>query len=187
GRRARRRQHKETRVKRLTLVLLTLLVLGATAGAVLAQQPAAPPSSAAPAASASPTPAGSKIDRGDTAWMLSASALVLLMTAPGLALFYGGMVRQKNALATLMQSFIIMAIISIQWVLWGYSLAFGPDKGGTIGGLEWIGLRGVGPEPLDAESKTIPHTPFVLVQMMFAIITPALVTAAFAARKEFSA
>src|SRR5439155_4606632 len=95
GRRARRRQH-ETRVKRLTLVLLTLLVLGATAGAVLAQHPAAPPSSAAPAAPASPAPAGSKIDRGDTAWMLSASALVLLMTAPGLALFYGGMVRQKN-------------------------------------------------------------------------------------------
>src|SRR5205823_7396715 len=86
----------------------------------------------------------------------------LLMTAPGLALFYGGMVRQKNALATLMQSFIIMAIISIQWVLWGYSLAFGPDKGGIIGGLEWIGLRGVGPEPFDAYSKTIPHTAFML-------------------------
>src|SRR5207253_9320296 len=117
GRRARRRQHKETRVKRLTLVLLTLLVLGATAGAVLAQQPAAPPSSAAPAAPASPAPAGTKIDRGGTAWMLSASALVLLMTAPGLALFYGGMARQKNALAKRMQAVIIMAIGSIQWVL----------------------------------------------------------------------
>src|SRR5207248_8897423 len=113
-----------------------------------AAAPAAPAAApAAPTAAAPAAPAGSKIDKGDTAWMLSASALVLLMTAPGLALFYGGMVRQKNALATLMQSFIIMAIISIQWVLWGYSLAFGPDKGGIIGGLEWIGLRGVGPEP----------------------------------------
>src|SRR5437773_730905 len=119
--------------------------------------------------------------------MLSATALVLLMTAPGLALFYGGMVRQKNALATLMQSFIIMAIISIQWVLWGYSLAFGPDKGGIIGGLEWIGLRGVGAEPFDAYSKTIPHTVFMLFQLMFAIITPALNTGAFAERKKFSA
>ncbi len=80
--------------------------------------------------------------------MLTSSALVLMMTAPGLALFYGGMVRQKNVLATLMQSFIILAVISIQWVLWGYSLAFGPDKGGIIGGLEWIGLRGVGARAL---------------------------------------
>src|SRR5216117_3903970 len=109
------------------------------------------------------------------------------MTAPGLALFYGGMVRQKNALATLMQSFIIMAIISIQWVLWGYSLAFGPDKGGVVGGLEWIGLRGVGGDPFDAYSKTIPHSVFMIFQMMFAIITPALITGAFAERKKFSA
>ncbi|MEK7715678.1 MAG: ammonia channel protein, partial [candidate division NC10 bacterium] len=112
-----------------------VLVLGATGLAAHAQQPAAP---AAPTAAVAPAPA-SKIDKGDTAWMLTSCALVLLMTAPGLALFYGGMVRQKNALGTLMQSFIIMAVISIQWVLWGYSLAFGPDKGGIIGGLEWIG------------------------------------------------
>ena len=85
--------------------------------------------------------------------MLTSTALVLLMTAPGLALFYGGMVRQKNALGTLMQSFIILALISIQWVLWGYSLAFGPDKGGIIGGLEWIGLRGVGLEPFDTTTR----------------------------------
>src|SRR5437762_2853964 len=94
--------------------------------------------------------------------MLSATALVLLMTAPGLALFYGGMVRQKNALATLMQSFIILCVISIQWILWGYTLAFGPDRGGIIGGLEWVGLRGVGVEPFDAYSKTIPHQAFML-------------------------
>src|SRR5437773_8644752 len=166
------------------------LVVSATAIVAWAQQPAGPPPSAAPAATAAatgPAPAASKIDKGDTAWMLTSSALVLLMTAPGLALFYGGMVRQKNALGTLMQSFIILAVISIQWVLWGYSLAFGPDKGGIIGGLEWFGLRGVGVEPFDAYSKTIPHQVFMLFQMMFAVITPALITGAFAERKKFSA
>jgi ammonium transporter, Amt family len=185
-------------VKRLTLGLATLLVV-VTIGVAAAQTPppapaATPapatgkPAEATPAAPAAATPAPpSKIDKGDTAWLLTSSALVLMMTAPGLALFYGGMVRQKNALATLMQSFIIMAVISIQWVLWGYSLAFGPDKGGIIGGLDWIGLRGVGPEPFDAYSKTIPHQVFMLFQMMFAIITPALITGAFAERKKFSA
>src|SRR6267378_3723884 len=160
-----------------------MLVLGATmwVAVAVAQQPAAPSAGAS-----APAPA-SKIDKGDTAWMLTSSALVLLMTAPGLALFYGGMVRQKNALATLMQSFIIMAVISIQWILWGYSLAFGPDKGGIVGGLDWIGLRGVGAEPFDAYSKTIPHQAFMMFQMMFAIITPALITGAFAERKKFSA
>jgi Amt family ammonium transporter len=176
-------------VKHLSLAVLVLLVLVAGASIALAQQPAAPPAApavTAPAAPAAPAPA-SKIDKGDTAWLLTSSALVLLMTAPGLALFYGGMVRQKNALATLMQSFIIMAVISIQWVLWGYSLAFGPDRGGIIGGLEYLGLRGVGPEPFDAYSKTIPHQAFMIFQMMFAIITPALITGAFAERKKFSA
>ncbi len=169
-------------MKRLSLVLAILLVLSATVAVVMAQQPAPAPAAAAPA----PAPA-SKIDKGDTAWMLTCSALVLLMTAPGLALFYGGMVRQKNALGTLMQSFIIMAVISIQWVLWGYTLAFGPDKGGIIGGLDYLGLRGVGLEPFDTYSKTIPHQAFVIFQMMFAIITPALITGAFAERKRFSA
>src|SRR5438105_2757650 len=165
-----------------------MLVLS-TLGVAVAQTPAPTATAPAPAASApAATPAApSKIDKGDTAWMLTSSLLVLMMTVPGLALFYGGMVRQKNALATLMQSFIIMALISIQWVLWGYSLAFGPDKGGIIGGLEWIGLRGVGAEPFDAYSKTIPHQVFMAFQMMFAIITPALITGAFAERKKFSA
>ncbi len=172
-------------VKRLTLVVATMLVLGALVTAAAAQAPAAP--APAPSGQAAPAPpAPSKIDKGDTAWMLTSSALVLLMTAPGLALFYGGMVRQKNALATLMQSFIIMAVISIQWILWGYSLAFGPDKGGIVGGLEWLALRGVGAEPFDAYAKTIPHQAFMLFQMMFAIITPALITGAFAERKKFS-
>jgi Amt family ammonium transporter len=165
------------------------LVLIACATAALAQTPATPaaPAPAPGAPAAAPAPPASKIDKGDTAWMLTSTALVLLMTAPGLALFYGGMVRQKNALGTLMHSFIIAALISVQWVLWGYSLAFGPDKGGIIGGLEWIGLRGVGVEPFDAYSKTIPHQVFMLFQMMFAIITPALITGAFAERKKFSA
>jgi Amt family ammonium transporter len=180
-------------VKQLTLGAIALLIVGATATTVLAQSapPAAPAgnaSTATPAPAAAPAaPAPSKIDKGDTAWILTSSALVLMMTAPGLALFYGGMVRSKNALATLMQSFIIMALISVQWVLWGYSLAFGPDKGGLIGGLEWVGLNGVGGEPFDAYSKTIPHSAFMLFQMMFAIITPALITGAFAERKKFSA
>jgi Amt family ammonium transporter len=174
-------------VKGLTLAF-TMLVLVATAFVAAAQQPA-PPAAPAPAASAPApaTPAPLKIDKGDTAWMLTSCALVLLMTAPGLALFYAGMVRQKNALGTLMQSFIIMAVISIQWVLWGYSLAFGPDIGGIIGNLDWVGLRGVGGEPYEAYSKTIPHSVFMLFQMMFAIITPALITGAFAERKKFAA
>ena len=118
-------------MKRLFFAFMVVLVLGVAASTAFAQTPAAP-TAPAPAAPTAPAPP-SKIDKGDTAWMLTSSALVLMMTAPGLALFYGGMVRQKNALGTLMQSFIIMALISIQWVLWGYSLAFGPDKGGSSG------------------------------------------------------
>jgi ammonium transporter, Amt family len=179
-------------VRRFALTIAVMLVL-ASLGAASAQTPAPAPAAPAPATAdadkpaAAPAAPASKIDKGDTAWLLTSSALVLMMTAPGLALFYGGMVRQKNALATLMQSFIIMAVISIQWVLWGYSLAFGPDVGGFIGNLDWIGLKGVGGEPFDAYSKTVPHQAFMLFQMMFAIITPALITGAFAERKKFSA
>src|SRR3982075_3906259 len=126
------------------------------------------------------------IDKGDTAWVLTCSAFVLLMTAPGLALFYGGMVRQRNVLATLLQSFAALALISIQWVLFGYSLAFGPDHGGLIGGPDWAFVRGVGPVP-SSYAATIPHQAFMLFQMMFAVITPALITGAFAERKKFSA
>jgi ammonium transporter, Amt family len=171
------------------LVLASLVMVGTSAWA---QTPAAPPAAEAPKADAAAPPAAPgapappKIDSGDTAWVLTSSALVLLMTAPGLALFYGGMVRQKNALGTLMQSFIVLALISIQWVLWGYSLAFGPDKGGIIGGLEWVGLRGVGQTPNADYAATIPHQVFMLFQMMFAVITPALITGSFAERKKFS-
>ena len=174
---------------RLALIFAIVCLIFSAAATGLAQTPPAPAAPAGtPAAPGAPAaPAPSKIDKGDTAWMLTSCALVLLMTAPGLALFYGGMVRQKNALGTIVQSFIVVALISIQWVLWGYSLAFGPDHGGIIGGLDWIGLRGVGAEPFDAYSKTIPHQVFMLFQMMFAIITPALITGAFAERKKFSA
>lgn len=133
-----------------------------------------------------PAPPPPKIDSGDTAWMLTSSALVLMMTIPGLFLFYGGLVRRKNALGTIMHSFILAAVISVQWVLWGYSLAFGPDKGGLIGGLEWIGLTGVGLDPYPDYSATIPHQAFMIYQLMFAIITPALITGAFAERMKFS-
>jgi Amt family ammonium transporter len=174
-------------MNRLLLAVTLGLMVGA--GGVIAasaQQPASETPPAAVAESASAAAPAPVIDKGDTAWMLTSSALVLLMTAPGLALFYGGLVRQKNALGTLMHSFIILCLISIQWVLWGYSLAFGPDKGGIIGGLEWFGLRGVGVEPFPTYSKTIPHQAFMLFQMMFAVITPALITGAFAERKKFS-
>jgi Amt family ammonium transporter len=125
-----------------------------------------------------------KISAGDTAWVLVSSALVLMMVAPGLALFYGGLVRRKNVLGTLMQSFILLAMISIQWVLWGYSLAFGPDIGSLFGSLKWFGLAGVGTDP-GPYSETIPHLAFTIFQGMFAAITPALITGAFAERMRF--
>ena len=127
-----------------------------------------------------------KIDTGDTAWVLMASALVLLMT-PALAFFYGGLVRRKNVLSVLMQCFMIMCLISIQWVLFGYTLSFGPDVGGWIGSLDWFGLKGVGLEPFAGYAATIPHQAFMIFQMMFAIITPALIIGAFAERMRFAA
>jgi Amt family ammonium transporter len=124
------------------------------------------------------------INTGDTAWVLASSALVMLMT-PGLALFYGGLVRQKNVLSTIMHSFFMLGLISVFWVLIGYSLAFGPDIGGIIGGLDWIGLNGVGLEPNADYAATIPHQAFMIFQLMFAVITPALISGAFAERKRF--
>ncbi len=127
------------------------------------------------------------MNSGDTAWVLVASALVLLMTIPGLAFFYGGLVRRKNVLSILMQCFIIVCVISIQWVLFGYSLAFGPDFHGIIGKLDWMGLSGVGPLPNKDYAATIPHTVFMIFQAMFAIITPALIIGAYAERVKFPA
>ncbi len=133
------------------------------------------------------TPMVSHIDPADTAWVLIASALVLSMIMPGLALFYGGLVRSKNVLGTIMHSFVILCVVSLLWMLFGYSLAFGPDKWGLIGGLEWAGLREVGLAPHPSYGPTIPHQAFMIFQMMFAAITPALITGAFAERMKFSA
>ena len=127
-----------------------------------------------------------KVDTGDTAWVLASAALVMLMT-PGLGLFYAGMVRRKNVLATILQSFIMVGVIGVLWVVYGYSLAFGKDHFGIIGSLDWIGLRGVGLEPYPDYSATIPHQAFMIYQCMFAIITPALITGAFAERMRFKA
>jgi Amt family ammonium transporter len=168
------------------ILLMLLLGIGSYAFAQTAAPPSTAPAEAAPAAPAAPAPPA-KIDSGDTAWVLTSSALVLLMTVPGLALFYGGMVRKKNVLGTMMQSFIILCLISVQWVLWGYTLAFGPDKGGIIGSLAWLGLNGVGLDPNPDYAATIPHQAFMIFQAMFAVITPALIAGAFAERMKFSA
>ena len=123
------------------------------------------------------------VDSGDTAWVLTAAALVMFMT-PGLALFYGGLVRAKNVLGTVMQSMIALGVVTILWVLIGYSIAFGPDVGLLVGGLGHLGLSGVGAEP-NSLAPTIPASAFMVFQLMFAVITPALITGAFAERMRF--
>jgi ammonium transporter, Amt family len=161
--------------------ILVITVLLCLTGVAFSEEPSVQMNQSAPSAVVA-----SKIDTGDTAWMLISTALVMLMT-PGLALFYGGMVRGKNVLGTIMQSFIAIAVISIQWILIGYSLSFGPDVNGLIGNLDWIGLNGVGVEPNPDYAPTIPHMAFMMYQAMFAVITPALITGAFAERVKFSA
>ncbi|HMF79173.1 MAG TPA: ammonium transporter [Bryobacteraceae bacterium] len=123
---------------------------------------------------------------GDNAWMLVSTALVLMMTGPGLALFYGGLVRRKNVLGTMMQSFVLMALVTVWWVLFGYSLAFG-EGSPFLGGFQYLGLHNVGAAPNPDYAATIPQQTFMLFQLMFAIITPALITGAFAERMKFSA
>jgi Amt family ammonium transporter len=172
-----------TKRKFWTVIGLCLLIAAIFSPIALAAEGAAPaPAPAAAAAPAEPP----KVDAGDTAWVLASAALVMIMT-PGLALFYGGMVRTKNALSTIMQSFFIVGLISVQWVLWGYTLAFGPDVGHLIGGLDWLGLNGVGQEPNADYAATIPHMAFMIFQAMFAVITPALITGSFAERMKFPA
>ena len=168
------------------LAALWVLTGSSAAQQAVPSPPSQPPSAATPA-QVSPVAPPPKIDSGDTAWMLTSSALVLMMTAPGLALFYGGMVRRQNVLGTIMHSFIIMALVSMQWVLWGYSVAFGPDVSGLFGNLSWMGLNGVGLSPYPDYAATIPHQAFMIYQLMFAIITPALITGAFAERMKFGA
>src|SRR5476649_2024197 len=137
------------------------------------------------------TPPVNPINSGDTAWVLTSSALVLAMTAPGLALFYGGMVRRKNVLSILMQCFMCLAIVSVLWVVYAYSLAFGHSKGALqpyIGGLDWFMMKGVDINTPNTDyAGTIPHQAYMIFQCMFAVITPALVIGSFAERVKFSA
>src|SRR5262245_5663189 len=154
-------------MKRHVCVLFTLMILAM--GSI-------------PAFAQTPQP---KVDTGDTAWMLTSAALVLFMTIPGLALFYGGLVRTKNVLGTLMQSFIMVGIVTVQWIVIGYSLSFATGTS-FIGNFSWAGLTGVGLTPNPDYSATIPHQTFMIYQLMFAIITPALMIGAFAERMKFS-
>jgi Amt family ammonium transporter len=126
------------------------------------------------------------INGADTAWLLISAAMVMLMT-PALALFYGGMVRRKNLLSTMMMSFVIIALVGLLWVLYGYSLAFGTDHGGIIGGFDFLGLNGVGQVPSSTYATTVPHLAYMIYQAMFAVITVALITGAVVERIKFSA
>jgi Amt family ammonium transporter len=157
------------------LALVGLLILLAAGGTALAGEPGGQTAAAPPT-----------VNSGDTAWVLMSAALVMLMT-PALAFFYGGLVRRKNMLSVLMQCLMILCLISLQWVAFGYSLSFGSDKGSVIGGLSWAFLRGVGMTPNADYAATIPHQAFMIFQMMFAVITPALIIGAFAERMKFSA
>jgi ammonium transporter, Amt family len=174
----------------LTLVMVCLFAAGALAQPSSGNATASGPGAASDAQSARIAKLEQAVadakSSGDNAWMLMSSALVLMMTGPGLALFYGGLVRKKNVLATMMQSFALMAIVTLLWGLVSFSLAFGPGNS-FIGGLHHIFLRGVGAQPDADYAATIPLQTFMIYQLMFAIITPALITGAFAERMKFSA
>jgi Amt family ammonium transporter len=159
----------------LALALLVVSVWLVPASPAMAEQSAAVQAS----------PAAAKIDTGDTAWMLTSAALVMLMT-PGLAFFYGGLVRRKNYLSVLMQCMVVLGVLSIHWMILGYSLSFAPGSS-WLGGLQWVGLKGVGTAPYPDYAPTIPHQVFMIFQAMFAVITPGLIIGAFAERMKFSA
>lgn len=163
------------RMRWVAMAATGVLIVGGITAEVVAEETITAP--------AEPVP---EIDTGDTAWVLTSAALVLLMT-PGLAFFYGGLVRRKNVLSILMQCMIIICLITLQWSLVGYSLAFGKDMGGGIlGSLEYVGLKGVGTAPHSDYASTIPHLVFMIFQAMFAIITPALIIGSFAERMRFA-
>jgi Amt family ammonium transporter len=168
-------------------VLFLLLLFLAVPGFVLAAEgeAASRPASQASTVDCRTQGSVSPVDTGDSTWVLVSAALVMLMT-PGLAFFYGGMVGRKNVLGILMQCFTALCLVSIVWVLYGYSLSFAPGKG-FWGGLQWAGLSGVGFNPFPDYAPTIPHQLFAVFQMMFAVITPALIIGAFAQRMKFSA
>lgn len=160
--------------KMRSLLVISMMLMLWSADTVVAQDPAAA------------TGTLPKIDAGDTAWVLISAAMVMLMT-PGLAFFYGGLVRRKNILSILMQCFMTLCLVTVQWVVFGYSVAFGPDKHGLIGGLEWAALSLIDGKPNPEYAATIPHSAFMMFQMMFAVITPSLIIGAFAERIRFSA
>ncbi len=155
-----------------------------------AAEQGAPPAQSAPAAAASPAPAAAaplKIDTGDTAWMIVATALVMLMSIPGLALFYGGLAKRKDSLNTMAMTFVAFCIASVLWVMYGYTFSFGTDIGGFIGGAEKLMLSGVGPNSISDLAKTIPEYIFIVYQLTFAAITVALASGAYIERMKFSA
>ena len=171
----------------LAAVLTTAVVLG---GAVVYAQSAAPDAGAIVTpppptieAATEPAVAAATLDKGDTAWLLISTALVMLMT-PGLAFFYGGLVRRKNILSIMMQCFMILCIVSLQWIFFGYSLSFADSGNSFIGGLKYFGMANIG---IDDVKGSIPHYLFMIFQMMFAVITPALIIGAFAERMRFAA
>jgi ammonium transporter, Amt family len=183
-------------MKRAFFLAVLVCAFGLCAGTAFAQS-SAQPAAAVGAASSSQSPTAARLQKlesevadaqsaGDNAWMLACAALVLLMTGPGLALFYGGLVRKKNVLATMMQSFSMMALITVIWAVVGFSLCFAPGTS-FIGGLSHMFLRGVGSAPDPTYAGTIPFGTFMVFQLMFAIITPALICGAFAERMKFSA
>lgn len=169
-------------------VLFSALLYLAGAGAVFAQAPAATAGAASVDAKLAQLSAAAQSAQsaGDNAWMLTSAALVLMMTGPGLALFYSGLVRSKNTLSTMMHSFICMAVVTVLWAVYGYTLAFSPGNA-FIGGFDWAFLRGVGAAPNPDYGPTIPHQTYMIYQLMFAIITPALISGAYAERIKFSA
>ncbi len=176
------------------LIVLPLLILICTASLLAQTAPASQTATVSSAAADAQIARVAKLEQqiadakgsADNAWMLTSAALVLMMTGPGLALFYGGLVRKKNVLATMMQSFALMAIVTVVWAILGYSLSFGPGNS-LVGGLHNLFLHGVGAQPDADYAATIPAQTFMVYQLMFAIITPALITGAFAERMKFSA
>lgn len=172
-------------MKRLVSLLVLVTLLGMV-GTVLAEemQPVAPPTGAA-APTAAPAPL--KIDTGDTAWMIVATALVMLMSIPGLALFYGGLAKRKDSLNTMAMTFVTFCIVSVLWVIYGYTFAFGTDVGGIIGSAERLFLKGIGPNSISDLAKTIPEYIYIVYQLTFAAITVALASGAYIERMKFSA
>lgn len=185
-------------MKRFVSILLVIGLLG-FAGLVFAEQaqttlPTPPAAEQSPAAQPAPpvvaapaAPAPLKIDTGDTAWMIVATALVMLMTIPGLALFYGGLSKRKDTLNTIAMSFVTFCIVSVLWVVYGYTFTFGTDISGIIGNPEKLFLSGVGANSISEAAKTIPEYIFIVYQLTFAAITVALASGAYIERMKFSA